>query len=84
MMSMNRWGFYAEGGAIYRDWRSSRLATSSSPLGLGRGEMKKTVKKAATKKNETAKRDAPIVIGGAVLSPREHDDLIGRDPRSVR
>jgi hypothetical protein len=49
----------------------------SPQAGLGREEMKKI-------KKIVKKRDVPTVIKGAVLSPREHDDFIGRDPRSVR
>lgn len=80
---MDRGGFYAEESTVHHDWRSPHFTTSSSPFGLGRGEMKKTTKKTAPKKSET-KRDAPIIVGGVVLPPREHDDFIGRDPRSVR
>lgn len=78
----DRWELFVSGSAIHHDWRSPHFTTSSSPFGLGRMEMKKTTKKTAPK-SET-QRDAPIIVGGVVLPPREHDDFIGRDPRSVR
>jgi hypothetical protein len=79
---MDRWGYFVGSGVIHRDWRSHPIPLMSPQTGLGREEMKKI--KVSPKKSETKKRDIPIIVKGAVVSPREHDDFIGRDPRSVR
>lgn len=77
-MTMNRWGYFVSDGTIHRDWRSPYQTFFLSPLGLVGMEMKKNTKKAATKKSVS------IVLNGTILSLREYDDFIGRDPQSVR
>lgn len=74
---MDRWGGFISTGAIHRDWRSLRPVTSSSPLGLGRSEMKK-------KARRPEPYPQPVVVGTMVLTPTEAQDLARRDPRSVR
>lgn len=84
---MDRWGFYAEGGVIHRDWRSPHFTTSSSPFGLWRGDMKKKV----TRKKLVAASPPPsahgIIVDGQVMTVREVNDYqrrVQEDPRSVR